>query len=108
MEIRFQCKPHREVQNHIRKWYHINPQGHPLSQTLPLGLESSQRAVTLHVPAVWWEGRHSEKELVDLILCLDPCVKNHDSHQLLDMACIPGALLASRRAVRFTHAMIQS
>ncbi|KAH0510870.1 Protein Noxp20 [Microtus ochrogaster] len=27
---------------------------------------------------------------------------NHDSHQLLDMACIPGALLASWRAVQFT------
>lgn len=108
MGIRFQRKLHREVQNHIWKGYHINPQGRPLSQILPLGLESSQRAVTLHVPAVWWEGRHSEKELVDLILCFDPCVKNHDSHQLLDMVCMPGALLASQHAVRFTHAMVQS
>lgn len=79
--------------------------GSPLSQTLPLGRESSQHAVTPHVPlkpAVWWEGKHSEEELVDLILCFDPCVKNHDSHQLLDMACMPGALLAFPRAARFT------
>ncbi|KAK7804580.1 hypothetical protein U0070_015420, partial [Myodes glareolus] len=64
------------------------------AETAPTGLlEQAKVSDAEEAPL---NGEVTEDTLAE---CID---SNHDSHQLLGMACMPGALLASPRAARFT------